>query len=106
MYKVFISGPYSQGDIAINVKTAMDIAYKLMKKGYAPYCPHLTHFLHMNHPQPYEKWLELDKEYLILCDAVYRFPGESDGADKEVELATEKGIPVFYTIEELINYLI
>lgn len=54
----------------------------------------------MNHPQPYEKWLELDKEYLILCDA---FPGESESADKEVELATEKGIPVFYTIEELIR---
>jgi hypothetical protein len=101
MKKIFISGPYTKGDTALNVKKAMDVSNTLMEKGFAPYCPHLTHFLHMNHWQPYEKWLELDCIYLVLCDAVLRLPGESNGADKEVALAIEKNIPIFYSIEEL-----
>lgn len=101
MYKIFISGPYTNGDIAINVKNAMDISNELMGRGYAPYCPHLTHFLHMNNPQPYEKWLELDCEYLLICDAVYRIAGESNGADNEVSFANKKGIPVYFSLDEL-----
>lgn len=105
MYKVFISGPYTKGDVALNVKKAMDISNVLMEQGYAPYCPHLTHFLHMNKRQPYEKWLELDCQFLVLCDAIYRIEGESNGADKEVKLAEERGIPVFYSLEILYKQL-
>jgi hypothetical protein len=106
MYRIFISGPYTQGDIAINVRTAMNISNDLMNHGFAPYCPHLTHFLQINNPQPYEKWLELDMQYLVLCDAVYRFPGDSQGADDEVKLAIKKGIPVYYSIKELYKELL
>ncbi len=101
MKKIFVSGPYTKGDVAKNVKIAMDITNYLMDKGFAPYCPHLTHFLHMNNWQPYEKWLQLDCEYLVVCDAVFRLPGESAGADKEVLLANERSIPVFYSLETL-----
>ncbi|MCG8697610.1 MAG: DUF4406 domain-containing protein, partial [Bacteroidales bacterium] len=72
--------------------------------GLAPYCPHLTHFLHMNNAQPYEKWLELDCEFLVLCDCLIRIPGSSEGADKEVELAKSRGLPVFNNLEELFKY--
>jgi hypothetical protein len=106
MYKIFISGPYTNGDVAINVKNAMDVSNALMERGYAPYCPHLTHFLHMNNPQPYEKWLELDCQYLIICDAIFRMEGESTGADKEVLLAIKNEIPVFYSLDELFVTLI
>lgn len=101
MYKIFISGPYTHGDVAKNVKIAMDVANVLLDHGFAPYCPHLTHFLHMNNHQPYEKWLELDNEYLIICDAVYRIPGISNGADKEIRLAESINIPVFNSLEVL-----
>ena len=101
MKKIFISGPYTNGDVAQNVKAAMDVSNELMNRGFAPYCPHLTHFLHMNHWQPYEKWLQLDCEYLVVCDALLRLDGQSIGADKEVILANEKGIPVFYSLDEL-----
>jgi hypothetical protein len=106
MYRIFISGPYTQGDVSINVRTAMNISNDLMNHGFAPYCPHLTHFLQISNPQPYEKWLELDMHYLVLCDAVYRFPGDSQGADDEVKLAIEKGIPVYYSIKELYKELL
>ena len=104
MIKIFISGPYTKGDVAQNVKVAMDMSNELMNRGFAPYCPHLTHFLHMNHWQPYEKWLALDCEYLVLCDGVIRLPGESVGADKEVILAENKKIPVFHAIDEVELY--
>jgi len=32
-----------------------------------------------------------------------RLPGESPGADREVALAAELGIPVFYSVEELVE---
>jgi hypothetical protein len=38
------------------------------------------------------------------CDAVLRLAGESKGADNDVRLAKERGIPVYYSIEELPLY--
>ncbi|HBR55367.1 MAG TPA: hypothetical protein DEA82_14745 [Flavobacteriaceae bacterium] len=104
MKKIFIAGPYTIGDVAMNVKKAMDLSNDLMELGFAPYCPHLTHFLHMNHHQPYEKWLELDKEYLKVCDALIRIKGESKGADGEVNLAQQIKIPVFTDLETLVAF--
>lgn len=104
MKKIFISGPYSLGDVAVNVKNAMDVANKLISYGFAPFCPHLTHFLHLNRPQTYNTWLEIDLAFLEICEGVLRIPGESSGADKEVIRAKELGIPVFLDVESLINY--
>jgi hypothetical protein len=101
MKRVFISGPYTIGDIAQNVKVSMDVANELIDAGYAPFCPHLTHFLHMNHFQPYKKWLEIDVAFLEVCDALIRIPGKSKGADAEVRLAKKFGIPIFKNVSEL-----
>jgi hypothetical protein len=38
------------------------------------------------------------------CDAVLRLEGESKGADNDVRLANERGIPVYYSIEDLPQY--
>ncbi|MFV4914520.1 hypothetical protein PFZ49_13500 [Microbacterium lacticum] len=35
------------------------------------------------------------------CDAVQRLPGESRGAEQDVEIARERGIPVFHALEEI-----
>lgn len=35
------------------------------------------------------------------CDAVLRLPGESSGADKDVEIARERGLPVYRALEEI-----
>ncbi|GAG05287.1 unnamed protein product, partial [marine sediment metagenome] len=40
------------------------------------------------------RWLEV-------CDCVLRLPGESAGADLEVERAKELGIPVYLTPEQI-----
>lgn len=35
------------------------------------------------------------------CDAVLRLPGESAGADNDVAIALERGLPVYHRIEEI-----
>lgn len=101
MKKIYVCGPYTIGDVTENVKLAMDLTNELINLGFAPYCPHLTHFLHMNNHQPYEKWIELDLEYLKICDAVLRIPGKSLGAETEVDFAIKNSIPVYDTLDEL-----
>lgn len=58
----------------------------------------------MAHPRPYEDWIKLDNVWVLSCDALYRFGGESKGADGEVALAKANGIPVFYSIDALCEY--
>jgi hypothetical protein len=35
------------------------------------------------------------------CDAVLRLSGESTGADEDVRIARERGIPVYYSLDEI-----
>jgi hypothetical protein len=102
--KVYIAGPYTNGDRDRNVHEAIRVANILADHGFAPYVPHFTHYWDIRHKRPYEFWLELDNEFLRCCDAVLRIPGESNGADKEVALAGEIGIPVFTSVGELVSY--
>ena len=102
--RIYIAGPYTNGDIAVNVRNAFEAANSLADLGFAPFVPHATHFWHMMFPRPYEFWLELDNEFLPCCAAVLRLPGESGGADKEVQLAEKHGIPVFTSIERVAEH--
>ena len=92
--KVFVSSPYTLPDPVENTRRAIAAGNSLMYAGYAPYVPHLNLLWHFHSPKSYEQWLTLDREWLTVCDAVFRLPGESPGADREVALAKELGIPV------------
>lgn len=35
------------------------------------------------------------------CDAVLRLPGESAGADQDVAIARQRGLPVYYRLEDV-----
>jgi hypothetical protein len=102
--RVYVAGPYTKGDVAQNVRNAFKAANELADLGYAPFVPHSTHFWHMLFPRPYEFWLDLDNQFLPMCEAILRLPGESNGADLEVALGLSKDIPVFYGISELDNH--
>lgn len=73
MKRVYVAGPYTKGDQAINVANAIAAANKLVDAGFAPFCPLL------------------------------RLPGESTGADDEVIHAQRLGITVYHDIDELIR---
>jgi hypothetical protein len=98
--RVYVSGPYAKGDAAENVRRAVMAADELLRAGHVPFCPHLSHFWHLLCPKPREAWLQYDLEWLRACDAVVRLPGESEGADAEVEAARELGIPVYGSVGE------
>jgi hypothetical protein len=102
--RIYIAGPYSKGDPKSNVHKAIETANALADLGFAPYVPHFTHFWHIRFPRPYDFWLELDNQFLPFCDAVLRIPGDSSGADKEVEFAQELNKPVFHSIPDLEAY--
>jgi hypothetical protein len=106
MFKVYVAGPYTKGDVAVNVKNAIEAADKLAQLGFAPYVPHLVHLWHMMYPQSYDFWCRLDNEFVVLCDAVLLLPGESAGAEAEVALAERSCIPVFKSIQELLDHMI
>jgi len=104
MIKVYIASPYTKGDPAVNVKTQIDMADELINKGFAPFVPLYFHFQHMHHPRPYEDWLKLDLEWIKSCDCILRLPGESSGADKEVDFATNNDTLVFFSMKDLCFY--
>jgi hypothetical protein len=38
---------------------------------------------------------------LARCDAVLRLPGKSTGADQDVAIAEERGLPIYYRLEDV-----
>jgi hypothetical protein len=93
--RVYVAGPYSGGDTILNIRAAIRAASRIMDAGHAPFYPHLTGIWHLVSPKEYEQWLAYDFEWLRACEALVRLPGDSPGADREVETAKEEGIPVY-----------
>ena len=101
--RVFISGPYSTGDQVENMRAALDAADQCLQAGLFPFVPHLSGFWHFVHPHEYETWLAYDLVWLEQCDILWRLPGESKGADREVAWATQNGTPVCERFEDVIG---
>lgn len=106
MIKPYIASPYTvpEGKQEENTIESFRVASELIKLGFAPYAPLWSHYLHINFPQHYEVYMKLDFEWLEQCDCVLRLPGESSGADREVEQAKALGMPIFYSIEDLFRW--
>lgn len=92
---LYIAGPYSGGDVVLNVRKAISIASVARSRGWLPFCPHLSHLWHMVDPHHYQYWIDMGLEWLELADALYRMVGDSPGADIEVAAAEARGIPVY-----------
>lgn len=99
--RVYIAAPYSQPDVMLNIRAAVDLADQVLARGHIPFVPHLTGFWHLVSPRPYPFWMAYDNAWLLLCDVLLRGPGESPGADQEVLAAKEADIPVLYSIDDL-----
>ncbi len=99
MIRIYIASPYTKGDREENVKRAMAVFDRLVKQGFAPYAPLLSHYQHQYYPLPYETWLKLDMEWLRQCHALIRLTGESHGADIEMALARSLGKYCFLLTE-------
>lgn len=92
--RVYVAGPYTSNP-EFCTAAAIEVGNALLDAGHAPYVPHLAHYWETVHgARHYEDWMRIDLAWLAAADVVVRIPGESSGADREVALATELGIPV------------
>lgn len=101
MQVIFVSSPYTLGDVSENVQRQVEMAHRLMDYGFAPIAPLLSHYLELWRSRPWEEWMEVDLELVSRCDALLRLEGESRGADMEVAEARRLGIPVYFDFEAL-----
>ena len=103
--RVYVAGPLTKGDVLKNISEAIRVGDVLLEKGFAPFIPHLNSLWEICHPNhPISDWLELDFQWIRVCHALLRLPGESPGADGEVRFCDEHGVPVFHSIEHLEAY--
>ncbi len=101
---VYIAGPYTLPDPVQNTHRTITVADELIFDGFIPYIPHLTLLWHLVSPRNVQFWYDYDYHMLKRCDALLRIEGESVGADKEVAWAKELGIPVFYSMYDLMTF--
>jgi len=100
--RIYIAGPYTKGDVAVNVNKAIQAADKLIAKGHLPYVPHLTHFWHIVSPKPYDFWIFLDSTIVRhWAEAILRLEGVSSGADNEMDIARSIGLTTYYDIDDI-----
>jgi hypothetical protein len=104
MIKVYIASPYTNGSQAENVRQQMMYFKELVLNGYCPFAPLLFHFQEIFSPLPYEKYTELDLEWVRVCDCILRLPGKSLGADDECNFAQRCKLPVFYSLTDLFEH--
>lgn len=108
---IYVSGPITDGMrypkrkmMLKHVLRAIGIGITLIKAGYAPIIPHLD-WLFGWHKRgkslTWEDFLNWDLAVIEKCDAVYRIPGKSKGADIEVAFAKKHKKPIFYSIKQL-----
>ena len=103
--RVYVAGPLTKGDTLKNISTAIAAGETLLNKGFAPFVPHLNTMWEICYPNhPVQDWLELDFQWLRVCHALLRLPGESPGADKEVEFCYDHDIPVLFHVNALEKY--
>jgi hypothetical protein len=116
---IYIAGPISKGDLCENINQANRAFRVLALAGLSPLVPHWSAFSGgaMVAPTsgavfamasaagcdlPHETWIAIDLAFVERSDAVLRLPGESKGADMEVEHARARGIPVFHACWEVL----
>ncbi len=115
---ILIAGPYRSGTgddpdkMAANLARLEEVSWPLFRAGHVPMIGEWvalpvwkaagggrigdTLYDEIFHP--------VAGRLLKLADAVLRLPGTSTGADNDVRLASERGIPVYYRLEDVPGY--
>jgi hypothetical protein len=112
---ILIAGPYRSGTnddpekMAKNLKRLESVSYALFKAGYVPMIGEWI-ALPIWHTAGgktvgddlYEEILHPTAGRLLQhCDALLRLEGASKGADNDVKIANERGIPVYYHLHDV-----
>ncbi|PRB57247.1 DUF4406 domain-containing protein [Microbacterium sp. MYb45] len=109
---ILIAGPYRSGTggdpqlIAQNLARLEEVSGPIFRLGHVPMIGEwaaLPILRTLDAAEAGEGDVMYETAYRLLqhCDAVLRLPGESSGADKDVEIAKERGLPVYRSLEEI-----
>jgi len=109
---ILIAGPYRSGTggdpalIARNLEILEQAAAPIHRLGHVPMIGEwvalpILRGLDENSATDGDVMYETAHRLLQHCDAVLRLSGESSGADKDVEIARERGLPVFRSLDEI-----
>jgi hypothetical protein len=96
---IYISGPYSLGNVILNARRAIQIGQEIARRGYNVFVPHTNLLWDFVDPESHEFYMRQDISVVKRCDAIFRLIGESVGGDAEVALAQSLGIPAFFEEE-------
>lgn len=114
---ILIAGPYRSGtndDLTLmqqNLKTLESVALPLFRKGHIPMIGEwvalpLIKLAGSTKPGD-EAWEEVQypiaHRLLEKCDAILRLQGASKGADEDVRIATERGLKIYFSLEDVPN---
>ena len=112
---ILIAGPYRSGTgddtarMAANLRRLEAAAWPIFQKGHVPMIGEWV-ALPVWHGAGgkavgdalYDRILHPTAGRLLQhCDAVLRLPGDSKGADEDVRVARERGLPVYFDIAEI-----
>jgi len=112
---ILIAGPYRSGTnddpmrIQENMEKLEAMALPIFRKGHVPMIGEwvalpLLHLAGSQKPGD-EIWDEIQypvaHRLLEKCDAVLRLSGKSKGADNDVRIAKERGLKIYYSLEEI-----
>jgi hypothetical protein len=112
---IMIAGPYRSGTnddpvlMRQNLEKLESVALPLFRKGHIPFVGEwiaLPLIRLAGSTRPGDKaWEEIQypvaHRMLDKCDAVLRLEGASKGADEDVRKAAERGLKVFYRLEDI-----
>ncbi|WP_447913981.1 DUF4406 domain-containing protein [Microbacterium phyllosphaerae] len=109
---ILIAGPYRSGTggdpalIARNLERLEEAAAPIHRRGHVPMIGEwvaLPILRGMDDADAADGDVMYETAHRLLqhCDAVLRLAGESAGADKDVEIALERGLPVYHSIDEI-----
>lgn len=92
-----------RGDIEANLAKAIHYTEIAIKSGVLPITPHVyfSTFLDDRIPENRRTGMEVGKEMLLKCEAVWVFGEISEGVQGEIDLALANGIPVYFINEEI-----
>jgi hypothetical protein len=112
---ILIAGPYRSGTaddpdrLEANLRRLEEAAWPIFRAGHVPMIGEWVALpvlrgaggLGIGDPLAREVLYPTAERLLQHCDAVLRLPGDSTGADQDVAIAKERGLPVYYDIADV-----
>ena len=102
----FVPGHQDMFAVQQNVMRAMELSLEVWRLGAVAVCPHSNTMFFTGSAED-KVWLDGDLELLARCDAVLMTPdwAKSSGARAEEAFAKKKGVPVFYKLDSVRDWL-